>query len=116
MGAPEERVAALLDKVARALDPVVEGLGKVSLDETAPAAEPAAAVTPESLLPQIRQLMQLLAESDTEAVDLWEARQGAFKAAFPEHWQPIAAALGKFDFEAALAALRQAADAARLEA
>jgi signal transduction histidine kinase/DNA-binding response OmpR family regulator/HPt (histidine-containing phosphotransfer) domain-containing protein len=116
VGAPEERVAALLDKVARALDPVVEGLGKVSLDETAPAAEPAATVTPESLLPQIRQLMQLLAESDTEAVDLWEARQGAFKAAFPEHWQPIAAALGKFDFEAALAALRQAADAARLEA
>jgi signal transduction histidine kinase/CheY-like chemotaxis protein/HPt (histidine-containing phosphotransfer) domain-containing protein len=115
VGAPEERIAALLDKVARALEPVIEGLGKVSPDGAATAPGAAAAVTPEALRLQVAQLMRLLADSDTEAIDLWEAQQGAFKAAFPEHWQPIAAGLGKFDFEAALAALRQAAEAAGLE-
>jgi signal transduction histidine kinase/CheY-like chemotaxis protein/HPt (histidine-containing phosphotransfer) domain-containing protein len=115
VGAPALRIAELLQKTLDALEPVIAGLGKVSFGGTAAAPVPHAPADLETARTQAARLMQLLADSDTEAIDLWEAHEEAFKAAFPDHWQPIAACLDKFDFEAALAALKEARATAGLE-
>lgn len=53
-------------------------------------------------------LKLLLADDDAAAADLMSANANLFKAAFPNHYRKIDDSIRAFDFEAALAELRQA--------
>jgi hypothetical protein len=53
-------------------------------------------------------LRDLLADSDSEAADLWDRELAQFKRALPDHWRRIASGIGNLDLEAALAALDEA--------
>ncbi len=57
-------------------------------------------------------LARLLADSDAEAGDVFETHADLLKAAFPEHYRRIEDAVTRFDFEAAMAALRDAESSA----
>jgi two-component system sensor histidine kinase/response regulator len=56
-------------------------------------------------------LMTLLAQGDSEAMDLFEANAGLFSAVVPNHHAAIAAAIRAFDFPSATAHLLEAASA-----
>ena len=104
-GAAREVLDGLLAGVLVELDPLLVALRCVD------AAAAPAAMHPE-LVPvaaaPLERLRQLLADSDSEAADLWEAQLAQFKAALPDHWRRIANGLGNLDLEAALAALDEA--------
>jgi two-component system, sensor histidine kinase and response regulator len=71
-----------------------------------PLADPAA--------PNLRQLEQLLADSDSHAVAWWQAHEAGVRAQLhPVRARRLAGALQRFDFDAALAAL-QTPDVSRL--
>ena len=76
---------------------------------------PEANKTVETILPaQLRtvcaKLTAMLADDDAEAVDILEAHATLLKAAFPDHFQIIDESMQRFDFDAALAALRAAGE------
>jgi hypothetical protein len=53
----------------------------------------------------------LLAQGDSEAIDLFDANAGLFSAVVPNHHAAIAAAIRAFDFPSATAHLLEAASA-----
>jgi hypothetical protein len=89
-----------------------------ALESALPPAEPAA--TPsgagmERLKPALARLATLLADDDSEAGDAWDENLELFKSALPDHWRKVEGPLRGFDFDAALAALREGAAARGLE-
>ena len=103
--ATSERIDALLAPVLAELKTVLDGLAALS-DDTSPAS---AASVDTALLAQISaRLAALLADSDSEAADLWAEHAGLFEAGAPAHWRQIGRAIDNFDFEAALATLEEA--------
>jgi HPt (histidine-containing phosphotransfer) domain-containing protein len=104
-GAARDVVEGLLANVLVELDPLLVALR--SLDSTAPAAATHPELVPLAAA-SLERLRQLLADSDSEAAELWEGQLEQFKAALPDHWRRIANGLGNLDLEAALAALDEA--------
>jgi HPt (histidine-containing phosphotransfer) domain-containing protein len=68
----------------------------------------AVTVVPEKLKVVSDKLEALLADDDGEAGDLLDANADLLRTAFPNHYRQIADAIGSFDFDKALAALRSA--------
>jgi two-component system sensor histidine kinase/response regulator len=66
------------------------------------------AVDPAILKAVCDKLIILLANDDAEAADVLEANAQLLNAAFPGHYQKIEAAILSFNFEAALAAMKDA--------
>ncbi len=102
--APREVLERLLASVLVELDPLLAALR--ALGAGAAATESSAA--PSNADAPLERLRALLADSDSEAADLWEAQLAQFKAALPEHWRRIANGIGNLDLEAALTALDEA--------
>ena len=74
-------------------------------------AGPAIVVSAEKFKAVYDHLMVLLAQGDSEAIDLFDANAGLFSAALPNHHTAIAAAIRAFDFPSATARLVEAASA-----
>jgi len=104
-GAARIELDGLLAGVLVELDPLLMALR--ALDSAAPAALAHPELVPVAAAPLAR-LRHLLADSDSEAAELWEGQLDQFKAALPDHWRRIANELGNLDLEAALAALDEA--------
>ena len=75
------------------------------------AAGPAIVVSAEKFKAVYNHLMVLLAQGDSEAIDLFDANAGLFSAVVPNHHAAIAAAIRAFDFPSATAHLLEAASA-----
>jgi two-component system sensor histidine kinase/response regulator len=109
-GAAREVLERLLALVVMELDPLLAALQAADAPgggaERHPALAPAGAPSADDA--PLSRLRALLADSDSEAADLWEASLDQFKAALPDHWRRIANGLGNLDLEAALAALDEA--------
>nr|WP_260117343.1 response regulator [Pseudoduganella rivuli] len=112
-GAPAEQLMPLLDAVELELAPVIAGLHGLAAQGAVVPAVPAAPTPPaqvdqSALLDHAQRLKALLADSDSEAADLWESHGDLFKAAWPRHWKRIETGLSDLDLDAALAALDEA--------
>ncbi|MEY5099678.1 MAG: hypothetical protein RJA36_2397 [Pseudomonadota bacterium] len=98
----------LLDSLLGQLEPWL------AADAAALGAVPAAggAVDPSALRAAVQHLAGLLADSDSAAEQAWERDAALYRAGLgEERWAAIDAALRGFDFDAALKALREAAQA-----
>jgi CheY-like chemotaxis protein len=103
----------LLASVLVELDPLLAalralGAGSAAPSAAAPQSAAPAAAPPSAADAPLGRLRTLLADSDSEAADLWEEQLPQFKAALPDHWRRIANGIGNLDLEAALAALDEA--------
>ncbi|WP_051293537.1 response regulator [Pseudoduganella violaceinigra] len=106
-GAARDALEGLLASVLVELDPLLMALRAVDAGVPTRAAHPELAPAPAGA-PLLGRLRGLLADSDAEAAELWEAQLDQFKAALPDHWRRIDNGLGNLDLEAALAALDEA--------
>jgi len=79
------------------------------------AAEAGAAIDPEKLRLVCAKLAALLADDDSEAGDMLDDNSDLLRAAFPKTYRAIDSAIKGFDFEAALAKLKEAAATAGVE-
>jgi len=112
-GMPREGLERLLAMVLVELDPLLAALRAVDAEIRGGAVHPALvpvvpAAQTAAAAPPLGRLRHLLADSDSEAADLWDAQLAQFKAALPDHWRRIANGIGNLDLEAALAALDEA--------
>jgi HPt (histidine-containing phosphotransfer) domain-containing protein len=117
-GAPPERIDLLLADVALQLAPVLAGLRQLDGGVPpipAPGAPGTVAAQPaldrQHLQQRSAELKELLSDSDSEAVDLWQRQADLFKAGYPRHWRRIEAGLSDLDLDGALAALEEAMQA-----
>ncbi|MEC5387777.1 response regulator [Uliginosibacterium sp. H3] len=106
--APATTIDDLQDKVLRELHPVMAALKALESEADTATTAPATQVDADQLHAQTQRLRQLLADSDAEASDLWDAQADLFKAAYPQHWRQIGTALSNYDFEIAAATLEAA--------
>jgi two-component system, sensor histidine kinase and response regulator len=109
------RLARVLSAIEQALAPPV-AVAVASAAQAASSAErgPGRGPFPDPAVPDLRQLEQLLADSDSHAVAWWQANEAAVRAQLhPVRARRLAGALQRFDFDAALAAL-QTPDVSRL--
>jgi len=113
-GAARDELERQLAMVLVELDPLLAALRAVDAETRGGAVHPAlvpvaaAAPAPAGSAPPLGRLRDLLADSDSEAADLWDAELAQFKLALPDHWRRIASGIGNLDLEAALAALDEA--------
>jgi signal transduction histidine kinase/DNA-binding response OmpR family regulator/HPt (histidine-containing phosphotransfer) domain-containing protein len=106
-GAPATQVQALLEQTLAALAPVIDGLRALDAG-TRPAGMAAAAAPDQAQLQALcLRLRALLLDDDAQALELWEDNEALFKAAFPNHWQRMAASLSGFHFDTALETLQE---------
>ncbi len=110
-GAPEARIAALLEAVRVELDPVLAGLAGLA-GPAAAAQGGGGAVDTAALAALCDKLADLLAYGDSSAADLLDENADLLAAALPGHFRRISEAIGGFDFETALALLQEARPAA----
>ncbi len=97
----------LLTKVLQKLQPVIAALTALEGVDTKNVAAMTHIDAP-LLQAQTERLKQLLADSDAEVSDLWQAHAELFKAAYPRHWHRIEKELENFDFEVALTVVEAA--------
>ncbi|WP_426338416.1 response regulator [Pseudoduganella sp. S-14] len=107
-GAAREELERLLAMVLVELDPLLAALRAVDAEMRGGAVHPALVPALPAAAPPLGRLRHLLADSDSEAAELWEAELAQFKAALPDHWRQIENGIGNLDLEAALAALDEA--------
>jgi two-component system sensor histidine kinase/response regulator len=100
-------IDALLATVLQKLDPVIAVLTALEDAEAANTA-PMTHIDTALLHAQTARLKSLLADSDAEAFDPWNAHAALFKAAYPRHWHRIQKELENFDFELALSIVKAA--------
>ena len=106
--APDDRIAALLEKTLAELAPVIEGLQLLEETEAAPAAK-APALPAAELQARLDKLKALLEESDSEAGDLLaDLLEKVAGSRLEKALKPVAAAINDFDFDAALEKLAAA--------
>ena len=94
-------------------EPLIEELQRLraAIAEILPAQQTPASVKvvdPErinALRPCLSRLNALLADFDTDAIELYEAHAADLRAALGQHSAPIEAALTRYDFQAAAALL-----------
>ncbi len=103
--APRPEVDTRLAEAKQPLDETVAAL-RVSLPDEVPADAPAA--DPAEVYKQVARLAELLADDDAEANELLIEHADVFRTAFGKGYASIADAIGRFDFEKALAALNAA--------
>jgi two-component system sensor histidine kinase/response regulator len=109
-GKSGSEVDSLLSACEIALDPLIAELREKLRPEHdgSDASANSVAVDPSRLAFVCAQLIPLLESGDAEATDLLEANAALLRAAFGLGLKPISDALGDFEFEEALAALRSA--------
>ncbi|MGW8392967.1 response regulator [Pseudoduganella sp. HUAS MS19] len=107
-GAAREELERLLALVLVELDPLLAALRAVDAETRGGALHPALVPAAPAVAAPLERLHRLLADSDSEAAELWEAQLDQFQAALPDHWRRIANGIGNLDLEAALAALDEA--------
>jgi PAS domain S-box-containing protein len=101
-----EALAAQLDAVAAQLRALIAALdARLAADSSPPAR---VAVDREQLARLCDRLERLLAEDDAEAAELLDENAALVEAAYPEHARRLRGAVDSFDFEGALALLREA--------
>ena len=105
-GRPRQEIDARLDELKPSLAFLLSQLEN-QLPEANTTVE---AILPEQLRAVCAKLTAMLAEDDAEAVDVLETHATLLKAAFPDHYQIIDESMQRFDFDAALAALRAAGE------
>ena len=81
-----------------------------ALKATPAASPPPGAVAPaptaDELQPALARLRQLVADSDSEALDWWQQHEALWQGGLPTaQWRKLATAMNQFDFDAALKAL-----------
>lgn len=104
-GADGEQLNAALAGVERSLIPVLGAL--TGLDAEAPVSAPTMAAPEGDLQPRLARLGHLLAESDSEALEvLLELRALALPPELAERLARVAQQMERFDFDAALALLK----------
>ena len=87
--------------------PEIDGLRALDAG-TRPAGLAAAAAPDQAQLQALcLRLRALLLDDDAQALELWEDNEALFKAAFPNHWQRMAASLSGFHFDTALETLQE---------
>ena len=108
-GAPATEVQALLERTLTALAPVIDGLRTLNAGHGTGSAAPAVDAAPDQAQRQALglRLRALLLDDDAQALELWEDNEALFTAAYPNHWQPLATSLRRFDFDKALALLQE---------
>jgi two-component system sensor histidine kinase/response regulator len=110
-GAERAALDAALAPLAAALSALI-----ARLDARAAPSLPAAAEVDQALLEQtLNELSKLLLASESEVVPLFESGAPLLKAAFPERFAPLSAAISAYDFEAAHRLLTEAASARSIE-
>ncbi|WP_162244040.1 PAS domain-containing hybrid sensor histidine kinase/response regulator [Pseudorhodoferax sp. Leaf265] len=105
---PRPAVDATLAAAAASLHALLDALRPHLVPAAAPGADmpaPAAGPARQALL---QRLAQLLEQDDAEAAELLAEHQAALGAALGPHYAAVSQAVADYDFEAALAALRQA--------
>ena len=102
-----DTVRGLLDAPGGTLSALLDEL-KAALPPDASVAQ-AAAVDPQLLQSVCQRMAALLRDDDSEAADLLAAHAPMLQAALSSHYRAIDKAIADFDFEAALAALKAAA-------
>jgi PAS domain S-box-containing protein len=103
----EAKIDELLRRVLEELQPVMAGLQALrDADTSDPAAAPAV-VDAEQLASLRARLLELLDLGDARAIDLCQEHQELFRVAYPAQWTKISKSVQDFDFDAALALLRQ---------
>ena len=105
--APAAQVASLIEAIDKRLPAPSGGAGPGG--KVLPPADEAALGNSRD------RLVRLLASGDSAAADFWAERIALFKAAFPDYWRQVDQEIGRFDFEAALAVLKTAASARRVQ-
>ncbi|WP_153111238.1 response regulator [Propionivibrio limicola] len=106
-----EVIESLMVAPTAQLDLLVSGISGWLPPEPEAASGGAAStpIDPELLKMMLPRLARLLVDSDSEASEVWDAQAGMFRTALPDHWRKIEMGIRQFDYEAALAALREAA-------
>jgi PAS domain S-box-containing protein len=107
MGEDEERIGALANRVLAELAPVLAGLSPLAASAESGLAAPATSADAARAGEAIARLDALLAGGDAAAADLMEAESALLAAALLGRYEQIATAIQAFDFEAALARLRE---------
>jgi len=105
---PRDVLERLLASVLVELDPLLAALRALGASDPGGASAVPPAPAPSATDAPLGRLRTLLADSDSEAADLWEAQLPQFKGALPDHWRRIANGIGNLDLEAALSALDEA--------
>ena len=103
---PRAEVDLLLDQIRVPLDSLITELQQ-RLPQ--PQGWSRIAIDGQQLRSTVEKLEALLADNDSEAVDMLDANTDLLYAAFPDDFRKIEDGIRSFDFEAALAALRAAA-------
>jgi two-component system sensor histidine kinase/response regulator len=104
--AAPEALAAQLDAVAAQLRALIAALdARLAADSSQPTP---VAVDREQVARLCDRLERLLAEDDAEAAELLDENAALMQAAYPEHARRLRGAVDSFDFEGALALLREA--------
>ncbi len=112
-GEPEEDIADILAGLDAELVPIITQLAAALTATGAPT--PTSRELGRGQVPEILgRLADVLAEEDSEAVDVWEAHSQLLKEALGAQYGVIQTAIADFDFETALAALRAATGSSQL--
>jgi len=107
--AGEAAISQALAELAPPLAELVDHLTHDLPPLPAPTASPPSAAPDAALAPICRRLATLLANDDAAAGNLLEEAGPTLQAAFPEAYPVLAESVRAYDFEAALATLREAA-------
>ncbi|MCX9157052.1 PAS domain S-box protein [Niveibacterium sp. 24ML] len=107
---------AQIDELLASLAPELEAMILALNAALPPDAEGTAytAHSADQLAPVLARLAALLADDDSEACDLFDAHAGLLKQGLGENVREIEAGIRDFDFEAALKALRHAAESTNI--
>ena len=105
--ATAQQVDALVEGVAHALEPLLVGLAAALVAPAEPAPQ-AGAQDAHQLQVFTAKLVGLLGEGDPDSIELVAREPGLLAAAFPLQHAAIGQAIEGYDFEAALALIRQA--------
>ena len=105
--APEAQIDELLRRVLVELQPVMDGLQALGGEDTGAPAPAPVAVDADKLATLRARLLALLDLGDARAIDLCEAHEDLFRAAYPAQWKKISTSVQDFDFDVALALLQK---------
>jgi CheY-like chemotaxis protein len=108
---PREQINGLIDMLAKPLENLIS-----RLEQQLPSKTDKTPITsqPRKLQSVCRRLEALLADDDAEATDVWEENENLFNSSYPLHFHKIDNCMRSFNFEAALATLKTAAEIYRV--
>ncbi len=99
----EQQLATLLMALAAVREHIADAPSAMPV-RAVPATPPAVASDTASDMPDLGELAALLADSDSRALDWWQQHQAGLRSQLdPVAWRSLSRAIGRFDFDAALA-------------